>query len=355
MLTLNLDVLLSMSAEQLLSVKSYYVIFPNSQKRTTDVWRKMAGKWHPDSHISENDKKVATGVFTHLKQLRDLAEAHIQAGIWGGDHFKTFETVNSQVQFSFLEEDGVPGVHRRYVGKSLVWFEYPGNNSDLVDQMKKNLARWSLPLTPAMAADEHLFVATKLQVDYRELVNKGKLVTMVKDRDSFALNHVLRVRTIEPRHLIWIISRLQSLACLMQIRNVMNLDISTRSVFITPRTHGVVLLDGWQYGAEIGSKPLALPSRTAALCPSIVSEKKAEMKHVLELIKALGRELCGDPTGVKIQLDKTIPPVLGNWLRSPAEKDAISAYKTWGKVKVDAFGPPKWEPMALTGKDIYTE
>jgi len=353
MLTLTPEQILSLNGNQVLDIKFYYMMFPNSQSQTTQVWRRLSSKWHPDKHASENDKVFATKVFEHIKQLKDLAETHINAGVWGGDNYKSFSTPTSFLEVSFLKSDDQGGACIRYMGKYYVWSEFTRDNLDLVEQAKKNLKFWSTPLPPEMASDENLYIASRLQTEFRVLENGGVLSILPKDRATLALNHVLEKRKLDPKHVVWIMSRLHSLACLMQIRKVLNLDISPGTILINPKTHGVILEGGWQYSRGIGEKPLAIPARTAKICPSLLVEKKASIKHVLEMIKALGRELLGDIHGVKLRLNPDIPDAFITWAISPAQEDAIEAFKEWEKVKRSSYGTPRWETLTLTETDVY--
>jgi hypothetical protein len=118
-----------------------------------------------------------------------------------------------------------------------------------------------------------------------------------------------------------------------------------------------MLLGGWWYSREANTRLVALPNSSLPhIPPDILREKRADIRADLELIKAVGRELFGDPTGAGLIFDHSIPRPIAEWLRLPSSGKAYIDYATWkNDVLPNAFGTPKFIDWKLEAKDIYKD
>jgi hypothetical protein len=81
---------------------------------------------------------------------------------------------------------------------------------------------------------------------------------------------------------------------------------------------------------------------------------RADFRTDLELVRAIGRELLGDITGVRLARDSAAPRAMIDWLRLPASDDPIEEYRTWRtQVLHDSFGARRFVELPLTQSDIY--
>ena len=54
-----------------------------------------------------------------------------------------------------------------------------------------------------------------------------------------------------------------------------------------------------------------------------------DIRTDLELIRALGRELLGDATSLRLEREKAAPRPMLDWLRLPAGDSALRDYRIW--------------------------
>jgi hypothetical protein len=81
---------------------------------------------------------------------------------------------------------------------------------------------------------------------------------------------------------------------------------------------------------------------------------RADLRTDLELVRAIGRALLGDITGVRLARERGTPPAMIDWLRLPASADPIEEYRTWRtQVLHDSFGARRFVELPLTQSDIY--
>jgi hypothetical protein len=350
MTPLSLDFLMSLNASALLKIKNPVALFPSNKDGVDQVRRKLISKWHPD-RMADADRTAANDVVAHLNFLSDRALGQLNSGVWGAAFFKTVETSGSNLTFGYYKTEDCPDFATIYYGKTKVWFEVKPGNDDLLALWERNRKKWKTLPNPDMAKDVNLAKATDLDYGFRPLPNKGVLI-FLPTPGLLCLKHVLLKGPLPTEHVAWILTRLYELASLMQIQGVVNLDLSTKSVMINCTTHGVVLIDGLQYCESLGKKPLAIPSRTARLCPSLAAKGTTLMNHVLTLIKELGKECLGAKSNA-MMLSSGAPSQLKKWLAEPAGVDALKELSKWKTVRDLAFGPPKWVPLNLSMEDIY--
>jgi len=149
-------------------------------------------------------------------------------------------------------------------------------------------------------------------------------------------------------------TRLHNVCSFCQVVDVPHLDLSSTTVFIDPLTHSVRVPTGWWYAKSFSGKPLAAPARTLGLCPEISATKTFTIQNQLKLVRALGLELLGDPTGINLHKNKGVPPELAAWLLSTPDKDAIKDEQNWNEVKKGLFGGPKWHVLDIDKAEVYT-
>lgn len=344
----------TLSPDQILGLTSPTQIFSSDPDANDAAWKRLASKWHPDKAPAA-EGPLHSRVFAHLKSLYEKAVEMTSAGVWGNRSLIHFDTSRDTViNLAYIREETVDGFGTQFIGKSRVCYLVPDSNEDLVGVWSKNLER--------MAAEAHKYQATHLRATLESmdahlgnvaLKDGSRLVTVLKDPEFLCLKHVLEKGPLPAEHATWIMTRLYNLAAMMQEENVPNLDLSARSVFIHPLNHSVFLSDGWQYAQKFRSTVLAIPARTARLCPTIVSSGQATIGHVLTLIQALGRECLGSPSDAHLLGRKDVPAPMKSWITSMAGGDAVKESIAWSSVKDRSFGPPKYVKLELTETDVY--
>ena len=86
----------------------------------------------------------------------------------------------------------------------------------------------------------------------------------------------------------------------------------------------------------------------------MLERKRGDRRTDRELIRALGRELLGDVTGVRLARAKAAPAPMLDWLRLPAGDSAIYDYQTWmNQVLKASFGERRFVTLEITTDDLY--
>lgn len=353
----TIDQLKVMSGAEILAL-TYPQMFPANFAGVLHIARALQSLWHPDRNLT--DVSLANDVSAHINALKLKADEALEAGVWGNSFSRTVETAASTLFFKYSGQENLPGYGVQYFNKTRTFFEVAPGNDDLMEILENNLVWLKNSLTPAMAKVYHLRTACDLSWGERKLVSDGKAtggrLVYFTTAGFISLKAILDKRgPLDPVHFAWIMTRLHDLCCMMQISGVPNLNISTSSILINPTEHSVMLVDGWQYAKGFAQKAVALPGRTSRLCPGLAAGKAVAMRHMMALVKAVGRECLGDPSGVKLLADKSLPQGLAKWLADGCPDDAIKALDVWKKVRNEAFGPSKFVPLNLKYEDIYPD
>lgn len=350
---LALDHLLVMSPAQILGIKSHTQLFPKDLLEVKRVWRKLAMQFHPDRNGGDVE---ANSAFAHLKGLYEKAVEQIEQGIWLGVNSISFEGKKSRIQFDYLKESMVQDFGTKYIGRGRIIYKTTDSNLDLCKVWVQNSAK-ILKNAPPKSMDKGTYLEAQAEVVpvVVELEGDEVLVIVTKNPEYLCASHILQATgPLHPRHVTWILSRLYTLSCLMQVADVPNLSISTDSLFVNPRNHLVILTEGWQYAESFKEKALACPRRLTRLCPDLSLDGVPKPKHVLLQIKALGRELLGDPIGVNLGKIPDMPKELAKWLNdSNVASSCIKEYEHWKKLRETLFGKRMFFPWNLTEGDVY--
>lgn len=77
----------------------------------------------------------------------------------------------------------------------------------------------------------------------------------------------------------------------------------------------------------------------------VLSKRIAAFRTDGDLIRAVGREILGDPVGSRLPSMTDVPPPMADWLRSPSSGDAYKDFERWDNVLTKAFGPRRFVRM----------
>lgn len=314
--------------------------------------RKLYSMWHPD----RRQDSLATEVFKRLQELFAAAEAKLAAGTWEVPGLlQVTSTTGDQFEIRYSRKLAID-VGQMYIGKTVVAFDVTKDNADLVDNAERQLAG----LTYANPKMQEEFARYFPTVVKRIETANSTLLVVKKTPDLLLLQDVADhfQGKVPPRHVAWIISRLLSIACYFERQSkVAHNAIALDSVFISPQYHSATVFGGWWFTSGLGQKMIAASQRMALYAPpSVLQKKQGDSRTDIEMIKALGRELLGDVTGVRLNQDPAIPSALSTWLQLSSTQDAVSTFTEWqSRVLIDAFGPRKFVELELTHDMLYPQ
>lgn len=314
-------------------------------------YRKLAMLWHPDRKPEDG-----AGVFAHIQVLFSAAKKRLEEGTWRvNGMLKLKGTGGLEMVIPYRRSSPFELGHVYVADTSVTWLVEP-EYEDLVASML-NLLNSAIHFHDSNMRKEHeKHIPAVLTVTKADKI----AVTMRKDPQQVLLSHLVEHLggKLPPRHVAWVISCLMNIACYFQYTGIVHNAIALDTVFVGPENHTASILGGWWYSARFDQRVLAVPARTLEHAPrDFPARKKATRKVDSALIRALGRELLGDPSGSKLSSDKEVPGPLAAWLRGVSGEDtAFGEYHTWhNKVLPDAFGPRRFVRLAVTHSDVYKE
>lgn len=330
-----------MNANEVLAIKFPERLFTGHPVTARKEYLDLSKKWHPDLC---KDKR-ATEVFAHIAKLYQEAEEKLAHGAWG------FSTLTVLAKSKLSHSIKYHTAHafelgEFYIGDDLVTYVINKEHEELwingdsrinskftfaSEKMAKEMERYLPKPAGSMRLKDGRFVTQ---------VFKPAGLILLRDVLTHYHGHV------DPKHVAWIQSRLQNLACYLHYAKLCHNEISPDTVFIDPADHSIALLGGWWYYKPAG-KPLKYVSkRTHGFLPwKVRMQKRASRSTDLELVKATGRELFGK--GGKA------PAAMADYLKTVATKNAFDEYKDWSEVLLKSFGKRRFTIMDLKPEQVY--
>ena len=308
----------------------------------------LAKIWHPDCNGSNEAAKVMERVVA----LHDAARRKLAIGEWSAPGVIRIDTTTGN---SFMLK-----VKRRHefelgemaVAINSVAFLVEREHSTLFETGLRRIKEIRYPdarirgdLAKFMPDVKGVYETTKHHV---AIMAKTEDVILLKD----LVAHV--GGQLPPKHTAWVVSSLLNLACFFEVTGLTHNAISPETIFVTAMHHAVHLLGGWWYAAPAGSCIELLPETTYGLMPrSMATSKRADIRLDLESIRAVGRTILGDSTGLDLVGRENLPNPMTNFLRLPSSGSAIEDYRAWGKALKDSFGPRRFMELPISSRDVY--
>ncbi|MEX3983791.1 hypothetical protein AB4Y45_32935 [Paraburkholderia sp. EG287A] len=314
--------------------------------------RVLTQMWHPD----RNKDPRAADVFDRLRKLEAAAEEKIAQGTWETPGLLTITSTDaSQYELRYARKVALE-VGTMYVWRKSVGFDIPSDNEDLLANAERQIAS----LTYANDGMRREFARCFPEVVRKIQTPKGVFLLMSKDPGVLLLQDVLDHYNgkMPAKHVAWVLSRLLNIACYLELQGrLAHNAIGPDTVFISPAEHTAHLLGGWWFSTPLGAPMKAAAQRTILCAPPDVLQKKVgDVRTDMEMIQALGRELLGDITGVRLAADPEVHAALVDWLQLSTHRSAVATYKDWQeRVLVEAFGPRKFVKLDLTHDMLYAE
>lgn len=307
-----------------------------------DEFRQLAKLWHPDQNRTDPRAPL---VFSHLTLLHEAAEEKLRRGIWAPPGQLLVTDVDGKYwRLNYYKRRAFELGDLYYGRKALGFLLGPGQadrvraaaaairgNSFSNDAMRAEMEKY-LPSAPTVVA-----------------VNDGRtLVVMPKTPDVYLLDDVRKALggTIDPKHVAWILSSLFNIACYLEYVGTVHNAFLSDAIFVSPEHHSALLLGGWWYAAKSGAPITHLPTAVYRLAPSTVLRGKRADHQVDRIsIRAIGRELLGDATGMSLK--GRVPDPMLTFLRSPPLDSAVKDYGAWRVALESSFGPRRFVELVL--------
>ena len=219
-----------------------------------------------------------------------------KAFIWNQAQTVTFQDVeDTDITIQYLYHGKENGVDM-YCANSNVIYIYPKGMAEQADKAIRAFSGLTFPQADMKGLGRCF---PKLAGDYK-LKDGARMLVYSKEEDFYPL---ALFGDMIPEHVEWIISRLENIACVLLYNNMSHNAISTKSVFINPRTHEAALFGGWQQA-----------------CTGIVTSEKD-----LKAVRRVAGEMLGEGY-------KTAPKPLIRFIEGEPKKVAYDDFAAWDKV-----------------------
>lgn len=142
------------------------------------------------------------------------------------------------------------------------------------------------------------------------------LLSVAKNEELYPLS---AFGSLPPEHAAWVVSRLESLCCVLAYSDIAHKGIDLESVFINARTHQASLLGGWWNAEahEVGDR------------------------HDLIDLRNMARRLMG------LGYDSA-PSQFRSFITQPPAEDAFGDFELWDKVIEEGFNGRKFRKLDLS-------
>jgi hypothetical protein len=353
--------LVSLPAEKLLKISSPEILFSQSAAEAKREYRALARRWHPDSETSE----VASIVFAHVVHLYQSACKTLFDGTWV-EPCEKVEAETPGIKAFRLSDGSLRRFEYQAVRSFELGFMFVSNHFvifEVREEFRDLFLNARTRLQNLKFKDENMALEMSKYLPQVMDVFKTQdsdVIVLRKTPDQLLLSDVLAHYNgkLEPiEHVGWILNLLLNLGCYLEWAGISHNAIAPDAFFISPLRHTGMLLGGWWYAAQIGSRLLALPDRSLSIIPpDIVRNKRADVRADLELIKSVGCAVLGDPDGAHLSIDKELPSGLVKWLQLPSSGRATGDYAAWKhQVLPAAFGRPRFVGLKLDSLELYKE
>jgi hypothetical protein len=344
--------LATLSADALLAIPEHRPerLFEGSADDVKQAWRLLTMLWHPD----RNGDPKAHAVFQHVQRLHAKAQEQIGRGARAGGTVLRLTALDGKVyEINHLRRHPFE-LGETLVAGGVVAFVIERAHADLVQNAERAIKNLCY-------ADERMRTQIASQLPAWPFAGAFQTadayVVVMRKQSGMLLRDVLDHLggRLDARHVAWIVSSLLNLCCYFQHAGIVHNALSPDTCFIAPLEHRVAVLGGWWYAARIGERMLAAPAATLAWAPhDLAQHRHADLRTDLELVRAIGRELLGDVSGMRLAHAGAAPAAMIDWLRLPALDDPIEEYRTWRtQVLHDSFGARRFVELPLTQSDIY--
>jgi hypothetical protein len=322
-------------------------IFTDNEDAIQSEYRYLIKRWHPDAPSGSAD------VTRQLKVLRDAALGKIAKGIWQVPGELLLHPTSGKAKLIKFRKKVPFELGDMYISQTLVTYVVDPVHKKLFDSAIARMKSFSYPNDKIKDNCERYLPKIKASFESKE----GLVLVLEKASDLIRVADWVAHEggKVDAKHAAWVLSSLYDLANYFRWANICHNDISPDNYFIAPAEHSGALLGGWWYAAENETTIKALPDRTYDNAPpDVLNSGKADPRVDLSMIRRAGREMLGDPAGLSIHKDKTIPEAISNWLRMPASGDAREEYKIWmDQVLTSGFGARRFVELKVKFSDVY--
>lgn len=313
-------------------------------------FKRLMKSWHPDVCRHPD----AQAVTSKINQLHALAQSRIDDGSWDGRMVLTLHGTDGKKRRVRYRAHHTFELGDLYYGDKCVAYVVSREHSGLYRSGVSTIT--TLHFADDKMRDEvgKLLPHTISSFDTRE--GNHALILEKRERVYTLFDLLGAMGRVPPEHAAWITSCLLNICCYLEWAGTSHGDISLDTVFVEPSTHSAYLLGGWWYAHPHGQELTHLPVRSVRLAPRrVLTEKRIEDSTLdLTLVKMIGRELLGFPTGQNPPVGT--PTAMVDFLRQPPMSSARAEYRFWRETILPAsFDTRRYVELDIDPSDVFKQ
>ena len=215
-----------------------------------------------------------------LQYVRSCNDVLFEKGdvlhLWRDSDTAVFSSRDGEIEVSYTYRTEIDGIDT-YINKSSVIYVFTADRSTAAADMLKNISLIKYPSADIKGLKNML---PQLKARY-ELKDDGVILAFEKSENVYPL---FAFSQLHPKHVAWIISRLENISCLLEFNTLEHLHMDENNVFINPSSHEAFLYGGW-WDLRPGSPKACLKGlrKTAQrICGFVTADAPAEFETFLE-------------------------------------------------------------------------
>ena len=318
------------TAKQILAFTRYSDLFTKDPKKELKV---LQHYWHPD----RNKDPLANDVFAHIMLLYHMTNTPVKVSD------VAYVNMNGEnCTFRYFTSETL-SFGKAYYTNGAVCYVFDQDNEFLIDHFKKNLSSIEKHIN-ANFKDKYAFAIPSIY----EIKSPTNILILKLTKDLVPLSLVYKYynQKLNPCMAAWIISRMFDFSMMLHVNQMVGNGFSMSTCFVHLKDHRMTDLTSFFYATPISGKLHALNADAIDFYPhDCLTKKQADPKCDVALIKRLGIQLLGDPSGVGniLSKDPEIPEPILKFLQSTGSNQKHQHYIDWQhKVLVDAYGKRKF-------------
>lgn len=316
------------SLEKILSAEYVSDIFSKSKDLKLQ-YKEYVKTFHPDLH---NNKEKYNFAMQKINEFYDRATKLLANGEWEERNILRIKIPNSKTivaKYSYKKEFELGEM---YVCKTKVIYLLKKEFKKFYDNFNvENIFR---NLNPELKKNFDIFIP---KVKYKFESEKYFVIIFEKDIEYIPLSCLMESysNNIPHFHVAWIMSRLSNLCCLFKMANVVHCGIDIENIFVSPKSHSIVIFGGWWYTVNQNQKMIGTTQNIFNCMPIYSKSNKIAMEDIdLQSVKMVGRILTKN--------SNDIPTPFKKWLNGGSCKNSVIEFGKWDKTLEESYGKRKF-------------
>lgn len=156
------------------------------------------------------------------------------------------------------------------------------------------------------------------------------MLVIEKNEDEYPLS---QFGTLPPRHVAWILSRLENICCVLEYSGIVHPKINPDTVFINPYDHSAMLYGGYEYAVRKNQYDI----EHTHICR--MTENLMELREV-------GRTILDEKA-------EPVPGTMKSFFEGKPCEDAYDDFALWDETLYKSYGKRRFVKMDTDDKKIY--